>query len=217
MDQFHCGPIVEETHANPNFVIDAGVGLDVDVRGKRFMDEIYTYTQKSMATATRTPENLAYHLIDSHWPKAAAAAKKFIEMKTKVLVADTPEELAKKMGLEPRVLTDLFAEFNRALKDGRLKEMNPPCSLDEPTPLDQGPFYAFPFQGGITATFGGPKINEKAEILTNEDRPIKGLYAAGNAAGGLFYGNYIGGTQLGGALVFGRIAARQMALSHRMG
>lgn len=39
IDQFHCGPIVEETHANPNFVIDAGQGIDVDVRGHRFMDE----------------------------------------------------------------------------------------------------------------------------------------------------------------------------------
>ena len=39
--------------------------------------------------------------------------------------------------------------------------------------------------------------------------------AVGNAAGGLFYGNYIGGTQLGGATVFGRIAARKMASLHK--
>jgi len=44
---------------------------------------------------------------------------------------------------------------------------------------------------------------------------IPGLYAVGNAAGGLFYGNYIGGTQLGGATVFGRIAARKMASLHK--
>ncbi|MGN1149135.1 MAG: FAD-dependent oxidoreductase [Sutterella sp.] len=211
MDQFHCGPIVEETHANPNFVIDAGQGIDVDVRGHRFMDEIYTYTQKSMATATRTPENLAYHIIDSHWKLAEGAAKKFIGMKTKVLIADTPEELAKKMGIEPAVLTTLFAEYNRAFRDKKLKEMNPPCSLPESQPLNKPPFYAFPFQGGITATFGGPKINANAQVLTNEGRPIRGLYAAGNAAGGLFYGNYIGGSQLGGATVFGRIAARHIA------
>lgn len=63
IDQFHCGPIVEETHANPNFVIDAGQGIDVDVRGHRFMDEIYTYTQKSMATATKTAgkHGLSHH------------------------------------------------------------------------------------------------------------------------------------------------------------
>ncbi|WP_295478971.1 FAD-dependent oxidoreductase [uncultured Sutterella sp.] len=217
MDQFHCGPIVEETHANPNFVIDAGQGIDVDVRGHRFMDEVYTYTQKSLATVERTPENLAYHVIDSHWPKAAGAAKKFLAMHTKVLVADTPEELARKMGIEPKVLLDLFKTYNDALKAGKLRELNPPCSLESPQPLDQGPFYAFPFQGGITATFGGPKINARAQIVSNEDRPIRGLYACGNAAGGLFYGNYIGGSQLGGALVFGRIAARELARQHKRG
>lgn len=215
MDQFHCGPIVEETHANPNFVIDAGQGVDVDIRGKRFMDEAYTYTQKSMATATQTPENMAYHIIDAHWPKAEGAAKKFLAMKTKVLVADTPEELAKKMGIEPKVLVDLFTQYNTALKEGKLKELTPPSSLEQPQPLDKAPFYAFPFQGGITATFGGPKINEKAQVVNTEDRPIRGLYAAGNAAGGLFFGNYIGGSQLVGATVFGRIAASQMAAHHK--
>ena len=211
MDQFHCGPIVEETHANPNFVIDCGLGIDVDVRGKRFMDEIFTYTQKSMATAQRTPENLAYHIIDSNWPQAASAAKKFIGMKTKVLVADSIEELAKKMGADPKAFVSLVNEFNTALKGGKLKEMDPPCSLPEAKPLDKAPYYAFPFQGGITATFGGPKINKFAQVVNTEDVPINGLYAVGNAAGGLFFGNYIGGTQLGGAIVFGRIAAQHMA------
>jgi succinate dehydrogenase/fumarate reductase flavoprotein subunit len=63
----------------------------------------------------------------------------------------------------------------------------------------------------MTATFGGPKINGNAQVITLEDKPIKGLYAAGNAAGGLFFGDYIGGSQLGGAKVFGRIAARRIA------
>lgn len=213
MDQFHCGPIVEETHANPNFVIDSGLGIDVDVRGKRFMDEIYTYTQKSLATAQRTPENLAYHIVDSHWKLADSAAKKFIGMKTNVLIADSIEQLARKLGVDEKAFVSLINEFNKALAEGKLSEMNPPCSLDEAQPIDKGPFYAFPFQGGITATFGGPKINRKAQVLNTEDVPIKGLYAVGNAAGGLFYGNYIGGTQLGGAMVFGRIAAQQLAQS----
>jgi succinate dehydrogenase/fumarate reductase flavoprotein subunit len=76
--------------------------------------------------------------------------------------------------------------------------------------MDKTPFYAFPFEGGITATFGGPKINVNAQVVSLEDNPIKGLYAAGNAAGGLFFRDYIGGSQLGGATVFGRIAARHI-------
>lgn len=214
MDQFHCGPIVEETHANPNFVIDAGQGLDVDTNGRRFMDEVYTYTQKSMATATLTPSNYAWHILDSHWAGAEKAMKRFEGMNSPVFKADTPEELAKKIGVKPEVFTKLFSQYNEAFKAGKLKEMEPPCSLAEPQPLDRPPYYAYPFQGGITATFGGPKINAKAQVMSNERKPIAGLFAVGNAAGGLFYGNYIGGSQLGGATVFGRIAAQVMA-DHR--
>lgn len=183
MDQFHCGPIVENTHANPNFVIDAGTGLDVNCQGQRFMDEVFTYTQKSMATATKTAENKAYHIIDANWPRSEMAAKKFLGMNSEVIIANTPEELARKMGLKPEVFTKLFAEYNKALADGKLKDMNPPCSLKDPKPLNKPPYYAFPFQGGITATFGGPKINSKAQIVSNEGVPFKGLYAVGNAAG----------------------------------
>ena len=136
-------------------------------------------------------------------------------MKTKVFVADTIEELAQKMGADPKVLGATVNEYNKAFKAGKLADMNPPCSLKESQPLDKTPFYAFPFQGGITATFGGPKINARAQVMTNEDHPIAGLYAAGNAAGGLFFGNYIGGSQLGGATVFGRIAARELARGHK--
>ena len=76
--------------------------------------------------------------------------------------------------------------------------------------LDTPPFYAVPYEGGMTATFGGPLINTKAQVQTLEGKTIPGLYAAGNAAGGLFFRDYIGGSQLGGATVFGRIAARDM-------
>lgn len=166
---------MEETHANPNFVIDAGQGLDVDVRGKRFMDEVFTYTQKSLATVTQTPENKAYHIIDSHWETAPKAAKKFQAMYSEVIIADTPGDLARKMNIDPAVFTKLFKDYNAAFKAGKLKSMEPPCSLAEPKPLDKAPFYAFPFQGGITATFGGPKINEFAQVMNTEERRIPGL------------------------------------------
>lgn len=59
----------------------------------------------------------------------------------------------------------------------------------------------------MTATFGGPLINVKAEVQNLEGRTIRGLYADGNIARGLFCNDYIGGSQLGAATVFGRIAA----------
>ena len=63
----------------------------------------------------------------------------------------------------------------------------------------------------MTATFGGPLINAKAEIQNMDGQSIPGLYAAGNAAGGIFFHNYAGGAQLGAATVFGRIAGAELA------
>ena len=47
--------------------------------------------------------------------------------------------------------------------------------------------------------------------LGNLTHHIAGLYAAGNAAGGIFFFNYAGGAQLGAATVYGRIAGRELA------
>jgi tricarballylate dehydrogenase len=47
--------------------------------------------------------------------------------------------------------------------------------------------------------------------LDTTDTVIPGLFAAGNATGGLFYNNYPGGTGLTNAAVFGRIAGESAA------
>ena len=58
---------------------------------------------------------------------------------------------------------------------------------------------------------GGPKIDANARVVNTEDRPIPGLYAAGAAAGGIWYAADVSGSQLGGCMVFGRLAARHAA------
>ncbi|MHB9097572.1 MAG: FAD-binding protein [Syntrophales bacterium] len=83
----------------------------------------------------------------------------------------------------------------------------PPNTLKIPCTIRVPAFSAIPFRGGMTATFGGPLIDVRARVVNEENLAISGLYAAGNAAGGLFYGDYIVGSQLGAAIVFGRIAA----------
>lgn len=47
-----------------------------------------------------------------------------------------------------------------------------------------------------------------------EQRPIAGLYAAGQLVGGLFYQNYLGGAGLMAGAVFGRIAGAPPPAAH---
>jgi tricarballylate dehydrogenase len=72
--------------------------------------------------------------------------------------------------------------------------------------LDSPPYYAFPVTCGITFTFGGLRITENAEVCDTEDKPIRGLFAAGEITGGSFYHNYPGGSALTKGAVFGKIA-----------
>ena len=55
--------------------------------------------------------------------------------------------------------------------------------------IETPPFRAYPVTCGITFTFGGVKINPKAQVLNSLHEPIKGLYASGDILG-LFFHNY---------------------------
>ena len=78
--------------------------------------------------------------------------------------------------------------------------------------INEGPFEAYAVTCGITFTFGGLKINTKAEVIDMEEQTIPGLFAAGELVGGIFYFNYPGGTGLTNGTVFGRIAGQSAAL-----
>ena len=203
--------IIAETHVNPNEVLNSGYGIIVDLRGKRFVDEVNTYVIKAKACAQNTIENKAWAIVDADCKVIGNMTHRFELLNTKYYKADSIEALAKDINIDPAVLKKDVDDYNNALKNGTLKRMNPPCSYRQPHPIAKAPFFAIPYEGGMTATFGGPLINTKAEVQTLEGHSIPGLYAAGNAAGGLFFRDYIGGAQLGGSTVFGRIAGREMA------
>lgn len=211
MDQFHSGPILGKTHVNPADVLNSGYGVQVNTQGQRYMDENNTYVIKARTTAQQTLDNYAWVIVDSECSVLDKVIPKFDRLNNPYGKADTIEALCKQVNLPVERVTAVVKAYNDALKAGKLGEMNPPCTYKKPHPIAKAPFYAIPFQGGMTATFGGPLINRKAEIQNLDGESIPGLYAAGNSAGGIFFHNYAGGAQLGAALVYGRIAGAELA------
>ena len=100
------------------------------------------------------------------------------------------------------------------MKSGETSKLSPVNTLPKAPLIEKAPFYIVPFQGGMTATFGGPLINTKAEIQDLDGKSIAGLYAAGNDVGGMYGDSYdllMAGSTVGFAVNSARIAVDSAA------
>jgi len=78
-------------------------------------------------------------------------------------------------------------------------------------PVETGPFYAMVARSRILVTVSGLIINENCQVLNNDGEVIEGLYAGGNASGGMYsttYPRHLPSTSVGRAATFGYIAAK---------
>ncbi len=198
------------------------LGLIVNLKGERFVDEgadfrNYTYV-KYGREILKQPQRAAFQIFDQKVIRLLRDEYRIREI-TKA-EADTVEELARKLEIDPEGLVRTVREFNAAVQPGEFnpaildskctKGITPPKS-NWALPLDSPPFVGYAVTCGITFTFGGLRITTRAEVLDTEDRPIPGLYAAGELVGGLFYHNYPGGSGLMAGAVFGNLAGEQAA------
>jgi len=66
--------------------------------------------------------------------------------------------------------------------------------------------------GGTLDTKGGPRINDKGQVLSAKGTPIPGLYGAGNCIAAPAASTYwAGGSTLGPAMTFGALAGKHAA------
>jgi tricarballylate dehydrogenase len=206
------------------------LGVIVNVEGKRFVDEgadfrNYTYA-KYGAEVLKQPGAIAYQIFDAKTVPLLRPDEYEAPGVTRV-VADSIVDLAQRLELNPAALSqtvDEFnlavqpGEFNPALKDGKSTRGIWPPKSNWALPLDSPPFVCYPVTCGITFTFGGVRVDREGRVLNHANRPIGGLYAAGEMVGGLFYHNYPGGSGLTAGSVFGRRAGRaagQASASYR--
>jgi len=134
-------------------------------------------------------------------------------------------ELARKTGIDPAGLEATVKTFNEHARQGVDPEFKRGTRVYDGyqgdddvkpnnclSPLDQGPYYAVRVVVAEVGTFAGLQVNAQAQVLDTQDRPIPGLYAAGNDQVTVFGGTYPGpGSTLGPAMTFGYIAGRHAA------
>src|SRR5687768_874416 len=199
-------------------------GVYINAEGRRFVDEgadfrNYTYA-KYGRLILQQPRQFAWQIFDAK-VKQQLRDEYRIRQVTRVTgntledlvhqLEDTNQESALReiKAYNAAVRTDI--PFNPNVKDGRRTEGLEIDKTNWANTIDAPPFEAYAVTCGITFTFGGLKINTGAQVLSSDGEPIRGLYAAGELVGGIFWFNYPGGSGLTNGSVFGRIAGASAA------
>ena len=223
-DQCHAVPIDARS---PQF--DGGIATRVDCviysivvnkNAERFYDEGEDIWPKRYAIWGRLvgqqPDQIAYAIIDSKIPGL------FMPTIFRPVEADTIEELAEQLELDPKTLRKTLDAYNKAVQSGTFDPTQPdglhtkglkPPKTNWAQKIDQPPFFGYPLRTGITFTYLGVEVDEKSRVLMGpEKRPADNIFAAGEIMAGNILGQgYVGGLGMAIGVVFGRIAGEEAA------
>jgi len=229
-DPTQCHAIAVDARA-PRF--DGGIvtrldtvpfGIVVNRHCERFYDEGEDLWPKRYAIWGRLiagqPEQIAWSVVD------ARAKGRFIPSLYPPIQADSISELARLLDLDAGRLSSTVAEYNRGVQPGTFD----PAVLDdcstygiEPPkshwalPIDRPPYWAYPLRPGITFTYMGVAVDDRARVLLANGRPIDNVFAAGEImAGNVLGSGYLAGFGMTIGTVFGRIAGEEAA-RHALG
>jgi len=186
-------------------------GLLLDASDRRFVDEMQTRRHVTDAITRNEPSSQApkqwdVRLVMDEGAYEATKTHMGFYLFKKLMRKTTVSEL----GPEAQATIQSFAEaavgktpdeFGRtAFGSWTLKEIIPDSVL---------------YVGNVTPvvhfTMGGALISERSEVLDAKEKPIKGVWAAGEVTGGVHGENRLGGSSLLECVVFGRIAGQQVA------
>jgi fumarate reductase flavoprotein subunit len=200
--------------------INEGIG-DLIAKGNAMRDLDRTLVIASQADVDRFAEIGTWRNSGGFMP-AGTKLTEFKSMLQKAIeenneycfVADTIEELAEKSGLDSKTFRSTVDRYNQMVTQGEDTEFGK--SSDFLTPLaDNGPYYAFDSRDAFYTTVGGLRINANTQVINGDGSAIKGLYAGGCDAGGLYGDSYAflaaKGVQSSWAMNSGRLAAKHAA------
>jgi tricarballylate dehydrogenase len=195
-----------------------GIVVNRDVR--RFYDEGEDFWPKRYAIwgklIAEQPDQIAYSIIDSK------ALPHFMPSVFPPVVAGSIAELAAALGIDGAALCATVDAFNKAVRarnfdpgildDCRTEGIVPPKSHWART-IDTPPYYGYPLRPGITFTYLGVTVDNRAHVVMRGGAAAENMFAAGEVMAGNILGRgYLAGFGLTIGSVFGRIAGKEAAL-----
>ena len=216
----------------PNVFIQPN--LLVNQFGKRVMNEEYMQNATYLSNVVANQKDrVCYSIVDTsivkHYIRNGVDVVSMVRTETDVsdfydgvrmaqengndsfYIADTIEELAEKMNMDPETLTDTVDAYNDYCDSVDEEFFKPKKYLKA---VHKGPFYATRVRAGGYGTVGGIRINENCEACGADFLPIPGLYAAGADSCNIYNDSYmflLPGNSMGYAVNTGRIAGMEAA------
>ncbi|KAJ7502855.1 FAD binding domain-containing protein [Mycena galericulata] len=182
-------------------------GLLLDNTGSRFVDELQhrDFVTGKMWENKKYPIRLVLN----------GSASKDIEWHCKHYCGrglmkrfESGDELAKEMGLKPEVLKKTFADYNAVVRSKKdpfgKKFFSGEWKYDDV-------FNVAIMTPVLHYTMGGLEIDAESRVIDTAGKPIPGLFASGEVAGGVHGANRLGGSSLLGCVVFGRVSGDSAA------
>jgi len=196
---FGVGPVFSDY-----IVFLYGIVLDPET-GKRFINELSD--RKTLSDA----------LLEIGHPCVGIADNKAVESqgwdlsrglkKGVIRKFDRLENLAADYGIAENELKAAVERYNSHVENGVDTEFGR-VVLPDASPIAQPPFFGMRLWPKVHFTMGGVQINIKAQVMDLDQKPIKGLYAAGEVTGGIHGACRLGSCAITECLIFGRIAGR---------
>jgi tricarballylate dehydrogenase len=195
------------------------LGIVVNRHAERFYDEGEDFWPKRYAIwgtlVARQPDQIAFSIVD------AKAAGRFMPSVFPPKAASSIRELATQLSLSPEKLAATVETYNRAVRPGSFNHaVLDDCRTVGLSPekthwaqaIDTPPYWGYPLRPGITFTYLGLRVNERAQVLMKGGEPARNIYAAGEImAGNILRKGYIAGAGMTIGTVFGRIAGEEAA------
>jgi flavocytochrome c len=179
--------------------------------GKRFINEMSD--RKMRADAIIETGRICIGIADEISAKIRSDFMPRLLKRSIVKKYKTLEELAFEYDIPFKPLKETIEKYNSYVLNGNDEEFGKYIPKDAET-LTHTPFYAIRVWPKVHHTMGGVRINTKAQVIGLDNRPIKGLYAAGEIVGGVHGACRLAGCAIVDCLVFGRSAGRNASADY---
>ncbi|AYE37609.1 flavocytochrome c [Companilactobacillus zhachilii] len=209
MDQIQVHPTVQQDTPHAFLIGEAVRGegaILVNNNGQRFVNELDT--RKNVTKAIDDLGGTGAYLIFDRDIRNRVKAIEFYNHVGLVKTGQTLTELATEINIDAENLEQTVADWDKTVESQNDSSFGRTTGMERN--ISDAPFYAIHIAPAVHYTMGGIAINHQTQVLDESGQVIKGLFAAGEVAGGLHGNNRIGGNSIAETVIFGRQAGQQV-------